>query len=92
MLPTLAIPFTANELVDALRPLRIWPRLAGFRGMRGCDLDVLVRTARAIADLYLAEAKAVAEIEINPLRLLVDEATECVALDAVVLRRTGNTT
>ena len=42
---------------------------------------------RAIADVYVAEAPSIAEIEINPLRVMVDaNQTSCVALDVVALR------
>jgi acetate---CoA ligase (ADP-forming) len=83
----LAIPFDDGELRRALRGLRLWPHLAGFRGKPPCDLRVLARTARAIAAAYVSEAPAVAEIEVNPLRVLVDEdGTSCVALDIVALR------
>ena len=84
----LALPFGDAGLLRALRGLRLWPRLAGFRGSPGCDLPVLFRVVHAIAELYLAEASWVAEIEINPLRVVLgQDQTSCVALDAVVLRR-----
>jgi acetate---CoA ligase (ADP-forming) len=84
----LAIPFEDEELRQGLRGLRLWPHLAGFRGKPGCDLAVLARTARAIADAYVSEASSIAEIEINPLRVVVDtDGTSCVALDVVALRR-----
>jgi acyl-CoA synthetase (NDP forming) len=84
----LAIPFEDTELLRALRGLRLWPHLAGFRGKPGSDLAVLARTARAIADAYAAEASSLAEIEINPLRVVADvDQTSCVALDIVALRR-----
>ena len=84
----LAIPFGDRELLRALRSLRLWPRLAGFRGNPGCDLSVLARVFQTIAGLYVTEASSIAEIEINPLRVVVDEdQTSCVALDVVVLRR-----
>jgi acetate---CoA ligase (ADP-forming) len=88
----LAIPFEDAELVRALRGLRLWPHLAGFRGRPRCDLAVLAGTARAIADAYAGDAYAaapsIAEIEVNPLRVVVgEEGTSCVALDIVALRR-----
>jgi acyl-CoA synthetase (NDP forming) len=84
----LAIPFEDTELLRALRGLRLWPHLAGFRGKPGSDLTVLARTARAIADAYAAEVSSLAEIEINPLRVVADvDQTSCVALDIVALRR-----
>jgi acetate---CoA ligase (ADP-forming) len=74
--------------VRALRGLRLWPRLAGFRGRPGCDLAVLAGAARGIADAYVSESSSVAEIEVNPLRVVVDEdGTMCSALDIVALRQ-----
>ena len=82
----LAIPFDDAELVRALRGLRLWPHLAGFRGRPHSDLAVLAGTARAIADAYVA-APSIAEIEVNPLRVVVgQDGTSCVALDIVALR------
>jgi acyl-CoA synthetase (NDP forming) len=84
----LAIPFDDRELVQALRGLRLWPHLAGFRGRPGCDLAVLAGAARAIADAYRSASADLAEIEVNPLRVVVGEAgTTCSALDIVALRR-----
>lgn len=84
----LAVPFTGEELLRALRGLRLWPHLAGFRGQPGCDLCVLVSVARAIAEVYLAQAPALAEIEINPLRVVAEaDQTSCIALDIVALRQ-----
>jgi acetate---CoA ligase (ADP-forming) len=84
----LAIPFRDEELLRALRALRLWPHLAGFRGQPGCDLSVLASVAHAIAELYLAQAPSMAEIEINPLRVVAEaDRTSCVALDVVALRR-----
>jgi acetate---CoA ligase (ADP-forming) len=83
----LAIPFDDRELGHALRGLRLWPHLAGFRGRPRCDLTVLAGAARAIADAYVAQAPSIAEIEVNPLRVVVDQdGTTCSALDIVALR------
>jgi acyl-CoA synthetase (NDP forming) len=84
----LAIPFEDEELVRALQALRLWPRLAGFRGQPGSDHAVLGRIVCAIANAYLAQASSIAEIEINPMRVVVEaDQTSCVALDIVALRR-----
>jgi acetate---CoA ligase (ADP-forming) len=84
----LAIPFDDRELERALRGLRLWPHLAGFRGKPRSDLAVLAGAARAIADAYVSESAALAEIEVNPLRVVVDpDGTTCSALDIVALRR-----
>jgi len=84
----LAIPFDDRELVQALQGLRLWPHLAGFRGRPRCDLAALAGAARAIAAAYVSESSAIAEIEVNPLRVVVgQDGTTCSALDIVALRR-----
>jgi acyl-CoA synthetase (NDP forming) len=81
----LAIPFDDGELVAALRPLRIWHQLAGFRGRPAADLDVLARIVQAVVRAYLAEP-TVQEIELNPVRVVVTgSGTKCLALDVVML-------
>ena len=48
---------------------------------------MLASVARTIAEVYLATASSLAEIEINPLRVVVEAGqTSCVALDIVALR------
>jgi len=82
----LAIPFTDEEFVRALRGLRLWPRLVGFRGAAGHDIAALSAVARAVADLYLSAGSALAEVEINPLRAVAKSGTtDYVVLDVVAL-------
>ena len=51
----LAIPFEDEELLRALRGLRLWPHLAGFRGQAGLPIcPCSPASARAIAEVYLA--------------------------------------
>ncbi|MFE4956061.1 acetate--CoA ligase family protein [Streptomyces sp. NPDC056653] len=84
----LAMPFTDEQLVRALRPLRLWQRMQGVRGSRPADLGELTRVAQAFAAMFLQETERVAEVEVNPLRMVVSESgTECVTLDAVLLTR-----
>src|SRR5579863_3292214 len=65
----LAIPFDDTEVLRALRSLRLWPHLTGFRGKPSYDLPVITRAARAIAEALVSEAATAAEIEVNPLRV-----------------------
>jgi ATP-grasp domain len=84
----LAVPFDEGQFRRALRPLRLWSRLQGFRGGPPADIGTLYRIARAFAERYVHERDRVAEAEVNPVRLLVSEAgIDCVALDAVVIAR-----
>jgi acyl-CoA synthetase (NDP forming) len=84
----LAIPFDEAEFLRALRGLRLWPLLAGFRGRPARDVGVLARAARGIADAFASGEPALAEIEVNPLRVVVEDGvTCCIALDIVALGR-----
>jgi acyl-CoA synthetase (NDP forming) len=84
----LAIPFDDAEFLRALRGLRSWPLLAGFRGRPACDVAVLAQAARGIADAFASGEPGVAEIEVNPLRVVVEAGvTSCIALDIVALSR-----
>jgi acetate---CoA ligase (ADP-forming) len=84
----LAVPFDEGQFRRALRPLRLWSRLQGFRAGPPADIGTLYRIARAFAERYVHERDRVAEAEVNPVRLLVSEAgIDCVALDAVVIAR-----
>jgi acetate---CoA ligase (ADP-forming) len=82
----LAIPFTDEQLLRALRPLRLWQRLGGVRGAAAADPAELLRVARSFAALFVDPAGNIAELEVNPLRVVVGEhGTECITLDAVLV-------
>jgi succinyl-CoA synthetase beta subunit len=77
---TLVAPVTATEVADALRRLRLWPLLDGYRGRAKADVAAMVAAVLALQDLMLARPD-LAEIEINPLMLRAEGA---VAVDALV--------
>jgi acetate---CoA ligase (ADP-forming) len=61
----LALPVTADQVRDALRKLKLWTLLEGFRGKPAADVDALVQAAVRFGDMFLS-APAVQEFEINP--------------------------
>ncbi|NUB45107.1 acetate--CoA ligase family protein [Fertoebacter nigrum] len=77
---TLVAPVGADEVTAALRRLRLWPLLDGYRGRPKADVAAMVTAVLAVQGLMLARP-ALAEIEINPLILRADGA---VAVDALV--------
>ena len=77
---TLVGPVTQDEIAAALRRLRLWPLLDGYRGRARADVGALVDAALALQALMLA-TRRLNEIEINPLMLLEQGA---VAVDAVI--------
>lgn len=81
---TLVAPVTEAEVAAALRRLRLWPLLDGYRGRRKADAGAIVQAALRLQGLMAAEP-AIREIEINPLMVREDGA---VAVDAVIWEET----
>jgi acyl-CoA synthetase (NDP forming) len=82
----LALPFTDEEFEAAVRRLRVWHRLRGFRGAPASDLRAVADAVRKVGAIYLGSGGQLTEVEINPLRVIVGAAaTECVVLDAMLL-------
>ena len=77
---TLVLPVLAEEVEAALRRLRLWPLLDGYRGRPGADVGAVVRIALQLGQVMLARP-ALEEIEINPLIVQSDGA---VAVDALI--------
>ena len=81
---TLVLPVTADDVRDALRQLRLWPLLDGYRGTQRPDVCAVINTALALQNL-LETDRMLDEIEINPLMV---RAQGAVAVDAVIWKET----
>ncbi len=79
---TLILPVTTAQITDALRGLRLWPLLDGYRGRPKADIAAVADIARRLGDLMLADA-SLEEIEINPILVRPRGA---VAVDALIRR------
>lgn len=79
---TLIAPVTAVEIESALRRLRLWPLLDGYRGRACADIKTAVDTVMQLQKLAMDYPDLV-DIEINPLIL---RARGAVAVDAVIRR------
>ena len=77
---TLVLPVTEEEVAAALRRLRLWPLLDGYRGRPKAAVAAAVRAVMDLQALMQA-SPTLEEIEINPLMLT---ATGAVAVDAVI--------
>ncbi len=77
---TLVCPVTGPEVEAALRRLRLWPLLDGYRGRSRADVAAVVDVALRVQGML---AGAVTEVEINPLMV---RAVGAVAVDAVIWR------
>ena len=77
---TLVLPVDGAQIDAALRRLRLWPLLDGYRGRPRADTQAAIQAALALQAM-LADNPALDEIEINPLIL---RETGAVAVDAVI--------
>jgi acyl-CoA synthetase (NDP forming) len=77
---TLVWPVTADQMEAALRQLRLWPLLDGYRGRVRADVAALVVLAGQLGAL-MADDPSLEEIEINPVMLRAEGA---VAVDALI--------
>ncbi|WNV74185.1 acetate--CoA ligase family protein [Geodermatophilus sp. DSM 44513] len=81
---TTMAPLDRDEARAALRQLRAWPLLDGFRGEPGRDLEALVDTVVAVSRL-VEQDEAIVELDLNP--VMVGHAGQGVAVvDARVIR------
>lgn len=63
---TLLLPATRGEIEVALRSLRMFPLLDGYRGRAKADLDAAIATIEKIARFAMAHAGGIEELDINP--------------------------
>ncbi|MDZ7904390.1 MAG: acetate--CoA ligase family protein [Cypionkella sp.] len=77
---TLVLPATADDIAAALRRLRLWPLLDGYRGRARADVAALTEAALKLAALMAAD-QSIEEIEINPILL---REVGAVAVDALI--------
>lgn len=79
---TLVAPVTRDEIGAALRQLRLWLRLDGYRGRARADVAAAVDVAFLVQGMLMDDA-GLSEIEINPL-ILREAGAGAVAVDALI--------
>ena len=77
---TLVLPASTDAMLAALRRLRLWPLLDGYRGRARADVAAVAAIADRLAALMLARPE-LEEIEINPILVRTHGA---VAVDALI--------
>jgi len=80
---SLLVPASAASVERALRSLRIWPMIVGYRGKPAADLDAVLAAIMALQEYVIANVDRVSEVEINPLMCTPDAA---IAVDALLRR------
>ena len=79
-IPELILPVTEPEVLAALRGLRLWPLLDGYRGRVRADMAEVARIAVRLGAAMLGD-DSLEEIEINPILV---RAQGAVAVDALI--------
>lgn len=69
-------PLTERDGARAIRSLRIWPLLAGFRGSPAVDVAALEELVQAVGQLAL-DVPDVAELDLNPV-IMTSAGAACV--------------
>ena len=78
---TLLLPTNETRIFDALRGLKTFSLLEGYRNQTGCDLDGLVQTIKRIAQFAVDRHDTILEMDINPLLVTAKGA---VAADVMI--------
>jgi succinyl-CoA synthetase beta subunit len=78
----LLLPTSAEEVEAAIRRLKIFKLLQGYRGKPAADIPALVKSVMAIAAFAEANRANLLELDVNPLMVRADGA---VAVDALVV-------
>ncbi len=81
---TLLLPTDRGEIERALRSLKVWKLIEGYRGKNG-DETAVIDAVEAIARFAKAHDGLIEELDVNPLLVLPDGA---VAVDALIRMRT----
>jgi acetyl-CoA synthetase len=76
-------PWNAAKVEAALRRLKSWPLLDGFRGKAPADVPALVAAILAIAGYARQQRATLLEMEVNPL-LVLEPGRGAVAVDALI--------
>ncbi|MCK1335151.1 acetate--CoA ligase family protein [Bradyrhizobium sp. 38] len=64
---TLMLPATRDDIETALRGLKLYPLLEGYRGRRKADVAAAINAISSIATFVQQNAGEIEELEINPL-------------------------
>jgi len=78
---SLLLPASDDNIFNALKKLKIYPLLTGYRGAAAADIRAIVRAVQAVQDYVIDHAAEIEEVEVNPLLAC---PTRAVAVDALI--------
>jgi len=78
---SLLLPVVDEDICNALKKLRVYPLLTGYRGAAPADIRAIVRAVQAVQDYVIDHAAEIEEVEVNPLLAC---PTRALAVDALI--------
>lgn len=85
---SLVLPVCEDDILGALKGLKLYRLLNGYRGKQTADIDAIVSQVSSIVRYAEANKEILVELDVNPLLACVDR---CVAVDALIrLQQKGN--
>ncbi len=88
---SLLIPASDAQITAALRRLRIFPLLEGYRGKPRANMPSVLAAIRAVQACVIARRDHISEVEVNPLICTPDDAIAADALIVTIPERTEKT-
>ncbi|HEY6630547.1 MAG TPA: acetate--CoA ligase family protein, partial [Rhizobiaceae bacterium] len=82
---TLLLPASREDVEAALRGLKLFPLLDGFRGRPKADIAAAIEAILRIADFALANRDTLAELDVNPL-IVCAEGNRAWVADALLVK------
>jgi len=79
---TICLPANETQILSALKSLKIWPVLNGYRNKRALPIGKVISTILNLQNYVIENSDKIVEIEINP--LLIKEE-EVIAADALLI-------
>jgi hypothetical protein len=75
------LPVVDEDICNALKKLKVYPLLTGYRGAAPADIRAIVRAVQAVQDYVIDHSAEIEEVEVNPLLAC---PTRAVAVDALI--------
>ena len=79
---TLCLPVSEIQILSALKSLKIWPILNGYRNKKALPIEKVISTIFNLQKYVIENSDKIVEIEVNP--LLIKEE-EVIAADALLI-------
>ncbi|MEO8856624.1 MAG: acetate--CoA ligase family protein, partial [Burkholderiaceae bacterium] len=77
------LPVSRDDVHVALRRLKCWPLVCGYRGRAPGDVDALLDAVMAVSNFARAHAATLQELDVNPL-LVLPKGRGVLAVDALI--------